>query len=609
MGIDLTKIKLLIWDLDETFWDGILSDHTAKIRQENIQLIKDTTDAGVINSICSKNDESEVNQLLKKYEINDLFVFKSSNWTPKGERVKQIINEMNLRPVNVLMLDDNLTNLAEIEHSCPEIQTATEKIIPELISFYSAAPKKDKEHKRLQQYHVLEEKQKFKSVSGSNEEFLRGCNIEVRIKNDCENHLKRIEDLVQRSNQLNFTKNRASLEEIKNTISDSSISSGYVEVNDKFGDYGIVGFYAIKDNRLQHFVFSCRTLNMGVEQYVYHCIGCPQLSIVGDVSSSLAGEKPDWINSSHRVSDGEKENLGNGKVLIKGLCDMQQMFAFIKESKNIITEFVYVNNKGISIEQGAHTAHIVESCELSNEEKQRLVDSVPFGDKGMFETDLYNDDMQYIVLSMLVDPNLGMYREKSSGSIIAFGEFTNDLTDESIWDELIEGKRFTANCPFDKETLRNIKAQFEFLGRINPEGTIKNLDYIYRHISKNAVLILLLGSEIPYENNTQTAYFDREIYHKQLHSGIAEWMKDKDRVRLLDVNKYLTGQQDFTNNINHFTKRIYYELSKELINIINAGEAGEEFRLASESEQKRQRLIRKLKRIPSRIARIAGKKK
>ncbi len=88
---DLQKVKLIIWDLDETFWNGTLSDGNMKINPKNIELIKNTTDSGVINSICSKNDEKTVCEVLEKNGILDFFVFRSINWTPKGDRVKQII--------------------------------------------------------------------------------------------------------------------------------------------------------------------------------------------------------------------------------------------------------------------------------------------------------------------------------------------------------------------------------------------------------------------------------------------------------------------------------------------------------------------------------------
>jgi predicted enzyme involved in methoxymalonyl-ACP biosynthesis len=56
MHIDLTKIKLIIWDLDDTLWNGTLSEGGAQLPVEHSRLIADLTDAGIINSICSKND-------------------------------------------------------------------------------------------------------------------------------------------------------------------------------------------------------------------------------------------------------------------------------------------------------------------------------------------------------------------------------------------------------------------------------------------------------------------------------------------------------------------------------------------------------------------------
>ena len=111
--MDFSKVKLVIWDLDETFWQGILSEHTVSVIPANLQLLRDMTDSGVVNSICSKNDASQVEAFLKEWDIWDLFVFPSINWSPKGDRVRQIISEMNLRSANVLFLDDSRINLEE----------------------------------------------------------------------------------------------------------------------------------------------------------------------------------------------------------------------------------------------------------------------------------------------------------------------------------------------------------------------------------------------------------------------------------------------------------------------------------------------------------------
>ena len=98
--IDYSKIKLVIWDLDDTFWKGTLSEGPIVSIAENIQLVRDLTDRGIVNSICSKNDYKPTVQKLKELEVDDLFVFKSIDWTPKGQRISKLIKDMGLRPVN-----------------------------------------------------------------------------------------------------------------------------------------------------------------------------------------------------------------------------------------------------------------------------------------------------------------------------------------------------------------------------------------------------------------------------------------------------------------------------------------------------------------------------
>ena len=59
----------------------------------------------------------------------------------------------------------------------------------------------------------------------------------------------------------------------------------------------MVGFFAIKDGIAEHFLFSCRTIGMGIEQYVFQILGCPTIKIVGEVISELGSKEPfEWIN-------------------------------------------------------------------------------------------------------------------------------------------------------------------------------------------------------------------------------------------------------------------------------------------------------------------------
>ncbi len=570
MSIDYSKIKLVIWDLDNTFWNGIISEGSVFIPENHIKLINDMVDCGIMCSVCSKNDEKTVAEVLKKAGIDNLFVFKSINWTSKGERVKQIITQMQLRQENVLFIDDSVLNLSEAKQICPGIMAEGVEIIEELCKYFSGCNKNDINHKRLEQYCILEKKQQFKAKIGDNEQFLFDCNIKVEIKNDCEKHIERIYELINRTNQLNFTKKRIDIDELKTLLKDESVYSGYVTVNDNFGDYGIVGFFSEKSDMLLHFLFSCRVLNMGIEQFVYNQLGCPDIIVVPDVASQLNKKTPGWINQNNDKGNRLLKEKLNGKILIKGPCDMEQMFSFIEPSPNIITEFTYINEKGVSIEHYNHTSQIINSLKLDEGDKIRMA-SLPFCDKNMYSTSIFDDDISVVMLSLFNDPHLGLYEEKNTGIVMAFGEYLVDLTDEKNWNGLIDGTLFNARHCFTIPELKRLKTQFTYKGRLSPEAVLENLKYILSKMSPDSILVLCLGSEmninVDYLNHE--SYTDRHIYNQKLNRLIKQWASENHRVKMIDVNNYVKSEDDFLNTINHMKKHIYYMMSKDFVALVN----------------------------------------
>lgn len=564
--MDFTKIKLVIWDLDNTLWKGVLSDGEVELPKDNKRLVQLLVDNGIMCSVCSKNDEYSTIEQLKKFGINDFFVFKSINWSPKGDRVRQIISEMQLRAVNCMFIDDNPSNRAEVKAACNDVWVEDVDIIPQLLSYCSLLQPTDLNHKRLNQYRLLETKQSFRAKYASNVDFLNNSNITVKIENDCEKQIKRITELVQRSNQLNFTKIRSGDDEIKSIVQDKNIECGYVEVSDNFGEYGVVGFFAKKDSKLLHFVFSCRTLGMGIEQYVYKCLGKPMLNVVGEVASDVNSPDPFWINKGVNPKK-EKAEIAE-RIILKGPCDLQQIFAYIADSKNIVSEFTFVSDSGVSIEGHNHTSQMIEAITLDNKIKNIIESKYPFSDKNMYKTEMFKHDVGFVVLSLFTDPNLGLYKDKETGALLAFGEWTTDFTLEDNEDRIISQEVFTSNYKFTHEQLLFLRENLEFLGRLTPEQVNNNIQRVFSYMSPNAQLILILGSEVPYIQNKQAAYFEREKYNKKLNSIIREFASKEKRVHIIDVNNFIKGQESFTNNINHFTRDVYFDLSQELIRTI-----------------------------------------
>ncbi len=567
------RIKLVIWDLDDTFWQGTLSEGNITIPEAHKEIISVLADAGIISSICSKNDWLSVKSVLDAHGLTDYFVFPSVNWEAKGARVKQIIEDMKLRAENVLFVDDNPSNIGEVEYHCKGIMTADPKMLPQLLAEAKQTKKTDTEHKRLEQYRLLESKREARGLSASNEEFLFNSNISLQIHHDCMEQLGRIHELVKRTNQLNFTKCRSSEKELEKLLETPSVTAGYVTVEDKFGDYGIVGFYAMQNGALIHFLFSCRTLGMGIEQYVYNYLNRPTLTIVGDVISDLSDkELPSWINQGNKQSQIESAVIKvqqEHRILIKGPCDLYQIFPYIANREQFDTDFSRITDSGIPLESTSHTTHMVEALRLTQQQKQRVADEVPFVAAEMYCDDMYRKGYRVVVLSILQDANLGVYQNKKTGERLAFLEYNHPLTEPECWDALISGEYYNAGFRLDREMLRVFSENYAYLGRNTPENIVENLQFIRENLPDDCLLMVMLGGELPYEKNTIPAYADRHLIHQKINAKIREWAGKASGVCLLDVNKHLVDQSSFYDHFNHYVKPVYYNLACEMVEVIN----------------------------------------
>ncbi|OYV28111.1 MAG: phosphatase, partial [Acidocella sp. 20-61-6] len=312
--------------------------------------MKNMSARGIVNSICSKNDFEKAKNELVKHGIWDYFVFPKIAFAPKGAMVQEIIESAQLRAPSVLFIDDNVMNLNEALHYNPGLQIAEPAIIPGLNQDQRCKGKLDPEMTRLSQYKILEQKQSDRTKVGKdNREFLKQSGIRVSFHYDVMNEFPRIHDLVNRTNQLNFTKKRWPENEeearafyIKDLSEVFDSHSGYIKVSDRYGNYGICGFYVTRHKSCHHYLFSCRTLNMGIEQFVWHKLGQPYIGIVGEVVSSLE-ELPDWITVVDDADDETVEMSAASRpiICVRGACDLSMMTHYLRGKFNTIEEFQF----------------------------------------------------------------------------------------------------------------------------------------------------------------------------------------------------------------------------------------------------------------------------
>ena len=566
----METIKLVIWDLDETFWKGTLSEEGAELIDEHVRIIKELTDRGIMNSIISKNDFEHARSKLEEAGIWDYFIFPSIEWSPKGPLVKKTIEDCQLRAPNVLFLDDNHLNLEEAKFYSPELHTQEPDFIPNMLSHPAFKGKDDKKHSRLKQYKILEKKADEKEEYSSNEEFLRSSEIKVHIITDLNTHKERLLELLNRTNQLNYTKKRLNEAEIEQLISDNT-TKALIEVSDKFGNYGIVGFYALNEvkNELVHFCFSCRILNLGVVQYVYQKLNQPFIDIVPEVAEDLNEMNPDWIQESTTstgIHDSEDDELRENRptIFFKGSCNLAVPFKYLRDriSVNLINELNFRNDLNINIRPD-HTYYIKESLLLSKYQKKEIVKKIPFVEKENYSNAIFNQKYDLLVYSVLVDYFQTVYKAKNSDIHLPYGYDHRHLTDPLKVDEIIDATLKKGLKGFTKEFLNYFRQHYEAIGSITPEKFVQNLQFIRNHIPKDVPILFLNGAEIEPKNPFVEGTKQR---HVEMNMALETFIRGAENCHLLDIREIIFKKEHLiseSTNMN-YTREKYFELGEAL---------------------------------------------
>jgi FkbH-like protein len=100
--------------------------------------------------------------------------------------------------------------------------------------------------------------------------FLKACKMEVRVNALQKSNLKRVYELAQRTNQLNFSGNRYSEAQLLQVMDSNFLETYVIDCQDRFGNYGIVGFAIVdkREPRLLDLMFSCRVQAKRVEHAI-----------------------------------------------------------------------------------------------------------------------------------------------------------------------------------------------------------------------------------------------------------------------------------------------------------------------------------------------------
>jgi FkbH-like protein len=264
--------KCIVWDLDNTLWDGtLIEDGPAQIqlRKDVVAVIKETDRRGILHSVASKNNHGDGLKALQMWGLDEYFLHPQITWEPKSQSIARIAQLLNIGVDSLAFVDDQPFEREEVRAALPQVAVVDAADVQSIPSRPEClVPITEESRQRRLMYRqeaarglVLE------SFRGDYATFLRECQIQLFVSRLNPANLERVYELAQRTNQMNFSGARYPREQLRE-IQQSSVHDTYVmHCTDRFGSYGIIGFGVVdtREPRLLDLMFSCRIQGKRVE--------------------------------------------------------------------------------------------------------------------------------------------------------------------------------------------------------------------------------------------------------------------------------------------------------------------------------------------------------
>lgn len=266
------KAKCVIWDLDNTLWNGILAEDGPEgvtPIPTAVAAIVELDRRGVLNSIASKNDANLARKALERFGLLSYFVAPQIGWGPKSEAIRQIATALDVGMDTLVFIDDQAFERGEVQTLCPGAEALPQSAIGELFALERfAVPVTAEGAKRRSLYQTEERRRREQARSTLDyDAFLRSCALKLQVRPLAQDDVRRVFELSQRTNQLNVSARRYNIEDIETLMKAPEANTYVLSCTDKFGDYGVIGFCVMKRSSalVESFFMSCRVQRKRVE--------------------------------------------------------------------------------------------------------------------------------------------------------------------------------------------------------------------------------------------------------------------------------------------------------------------------------------------------------
>jgi FkbH-like protein len=288
--------KVLILDLDNTVWGGVIGDdglEGIQVAQGDARgeahlavqrLALDLRQRGILLAVSSKNTDHVAREPFEKHaemllKLEHIAVFQA-NWNDKATNIQAIAEELSLGLDAMVFLDDNPVERGLVRRLLPQVA------VPELpaepayyartlaaAGYFEAVAFASEDLKRAGFYQDNARRASLQKQVGGVDAYLESLDMTITFQPFDATGRARIVQLINKSNQYNLTTRRYTDPEVTQAEIDPAVFTLQVRLADIFGDNGMISVVICRPGaagtwEIDTWLMSCRVLGRKVEHMV-----------------------------------------------------------------------------------------------------------------------------------------------------------------------------------------------------------------------------------------------------------------------------------------------------------------------------------------------------
>jgi FkbH-like protein len=290
-----TPRKVLVTDLDNTLWGGVLADDglegielgSTSPRGEAFrafqQFLHSLKQRGVLLAICSKNEEAIAFEALDRHPEMALrredFAAMKINWQPKPDNLRVLADELGLGLDSFVFVDDNPAEIEIVRQFAPQVEAI--RLGPDPADYIAQVQDARcfepraitaEDTLRAGQYRAEAQRRELRVASSDLESYLQSLEMVGTFRDIQAVDASRLAQLTQRTNQFNLTTRRRTEAEILGLERRADVVAFSFRLRDRFGDHGLIALLiaGAQDETLEvdTWLMSCRVLSRQVEETI-----------------------------------------------------------------------------------------------------------------------------------------------------------------------------------------------------------------------------------------------------------------------------------------------------------------------------------------------------